>query len=61
MVGITPRGFTGTMMVFGPELFFPLGVLHSLATDIEGQDRRTLQRAGAFRVLAPRRPRATTA
>jgi len=48
VVGITPRGFTGTMMVFGPELFFPLGVFHSLATDIDDQDRRTLQRAGAF-------------
>lgn len=48
VVGITPRGFTGTMMVFGPELFFPLGVFHSLATDIDDDDRRTLQRAGAF-------------
>lgn len=51
VVGITPRGFTGTMMVFGPELFFPLGVYHSLSNDFEGEAGRTLQRADAFNLF----------
>ena len=42
VVGITPQGFTGTMSVFGPELFFPLGVFHSLANDFQGDTARTL-------------------
>jgi hypothetical protein len=40
IVGITPQGFTGTMTVFGPELFFPLGVFDSLANDSQGQTSR---------------------
>ncbi len=51
VVGITPRGFTGTMMVFGPELFFPLGVFHTLSNDFEGESDRTLHRAGAFNLF----------
>jgi predicted permease len=51
VVGITPRGFTGTMMVFGPELFFPLGVFHSLANDMDGEAEKTLQRADAFNLF----------
>jgi hypothetical protein len=39
VVGIAPRGFTGTMSVFGPELFFPLGVFHTLANDFEAKRR----------------------
>lgn len=34
VVGMTPRGFTGTMMLFGPELFFPLGVYDTLSDDV---------------------------
>ena len=51
VVGITPRGFTGTMMVFGPELFFPLGVFHTLSNDFEGEGDRALQRADAFNLF----------
>jgi len=51
VVGITPRGFTGTMMVFGPELFFPLGVFHTLSNDFEGESDRTLHRADAFNLF----------
>lgn len=51
VVGITPRGFTGTMMVFGPELFFPLGVFHTLSNDFEGDTDRALQRADAFNLF----------
>lgn len=33
IVGITPPGFTGTMMVFGPELILPLGAYDALRTE----------------------------
>ncbi|HUU33892.1 MAG TPA: FtsX-like permease family protein, partial [Vicinamibacterales bacterium] len=39
IVGIAPDGFTGTMMVFGPELFFPLGVVDTLHNDFAGRGR----------------------
>jgi predicted permease len=51
VVGIAPRGFTGTMMVLGPELFFPLGVFHSIADDFEGEERRQLGRADTFNLF----------
>jgi predicted permease len=48
VVGITPQGFTGTMSVFGPELFFPLGVFESLTNDDQNQSQRSLLRPDAF-------------
>jgi predicted permease len=44
IVGITPQGFTGTMAIFGPELFFPLGVFDTLANDTAGRTTRRLLR-----------------
>ena len=51
VVGLTPRGFTGTMMITGPELFFPLGVFHTLSDDFEGESDRSLQQAAAFNLF----------
>ncbi|MCC7242876.1 MAG: ABC transporter permease [Acidobacteria bacterium] len=51
VVGITAQGFTGTMMVFGPELFFPLGVFHVVSNDFQGQEQRTLNRADAYNLF----------
>lgn len=51
VVGITPKGFTGTMTVFGPDLFFPLGVFHSISNDFQGKERKTLARADAFNLF----------
>jgi predicted permease len=51
IVGITPRGFTGTMSVFGAELFFPLGVFHTLANDFGGDSARSLLRADAYNLF----------
>jgi predicted permease len=54
VVGITPRGFTGTSMVFGPELFLPLGVFDSIENPSgsralrPGQAQRTIDRADAY-------------
>ncbi len=55
VIGITPRGFTGTMMVFGPELFFPLGVFHSLSNDFQGETARTLERSDAYNLFVTAR------
>ena len=51
VVGITPRGFTGTMSVFGPELFFPLGVFHTIANDFDSTTARRLERADAYNLF----------
>jgi predicted permease len=51
VVGITPRGFTGTMMVLGADLFFPLGVFHSISSDFDGEDQRRLESAGAYNLF----------
>jgi predicted permease len=48
IVGITPKGFTGTSALFGPEIYFPLGVFDTLANDFQGQANRALQRPGVF-------------
>ena len=34
IVGIAPRGFTGTMAIASPDLWFPLGVYDQVVTDI---------------------------
>ena len=51
VVGIAPRGFSGTMSVFGPELFFPLGVFHSLANVFDNAAARRLERADAYNLF----------
>ena len=48
VVGIAPPGFTGTSTLFGPELFFPLGVSDSLAGGFEGRSTQTLAQADNF-------------
>jgi len=42
IIGITPPGFTGTMMVFGPELFLPLGAFDDLRTESFEDSREAL-------------------
>lgn len=51
IVGIAPEGFSGTMMLVGPEFFFPLGVFSTLASNVEDVDRRTLERADAYNLV----------
>ena len=48
VVGITPEHFTGTMMVFGPELYFPLGDFDLIASDSESRANRTFERRDAY-------------
>jgi predicted permease len=51
VIGITPRGYTGTMTAFGPELFLPFGVFHTLSNDFQGETSRTLARADAYNLF----------
>ncbi|MEO8682739.1 MAG: ABC transporter permease, partial [Vicinamibacterales bacterium] len=51
VIGITPRGFSGTMTVFGPELFLPLGVFHTVANDFQGTATRSLERADSYNLF----------
>ncbi|MEZ5419567.1 MAG: ABC transporter permease [Vicinamibacterales bacterium] len=48
VVGITPPGFTGTMMVFGPELLLPLGAFDALRTESFDANDRTLSDPESF-------------
>ena len=48
VVGITPDHFAGTGMIFGPELYFPLGDYDLLTNDFEARAKRTLERRDAY-------------
>jgi predicted permease len=48
VVGITPEHFTGTMMLFGPELYFPLGDFDLLINNTQAADQRSLDRRDAY-------------
>lgn len=51
VVGIAPEGFTGTMMLFGPELYFPLGLFDQLSNDFQGDAKRTLERRDTYNLF----------
>ncbi|MBP6864551.1 MAG: ABC transporter permease [Candidatus Didemnitutus sp.] len=51
VIGITPEGFSGTMMLVGPELYFPLSVFSSLSNDFDGPEKRTLERADTYNLF----------
>jgi len=42
VVGIMPKGFTGTMSVFAPEIWLPLGVYEEVTTDSVGGRKDTI-------------------
>ena len=51
VVGIAPQGFSGTMMLFGPELYFPLGCFDLLNNDFGDEAKRSLDQGDAFRLV----------
>jgi predicted permease len=48
VVGIAPARFTGTMVVFGPELYFPYGDYDLLKNDAQGDAQRSLERRDVY-------------
>ncbi|MBI2813863.1 MAG: ABC transporter permease [Opitutae bacterium] len=51
VVGIAPAGFSGTMMLFGPELYFPLGCYDTLNNNFATESNRSLDRADAYNLF----------
>ncbi|HVT73662.1 MAG TPA: ABC transporter permease [Lacunisphaera sp.] len=51
VVGVAPENFTGTMMLFGPELYFPLGMYDQLTNDFQAEAKRTLERRDAYNLF----------
>ena len=51
VVGIMPEGFTGTMQVFAPEIWVPLGVHDQLVNDFQTSDRSTLDDRNGHQLL----------
>jgi len=51
VVGIAPENFTGTMMLFGPELYFPLGVFDLLSNDYDAAAKQSLSRRDAYNLF----------
>ncbi|MGI8436208.1 MAG: ABC transporter permease [Chthoniobacterales bacterium] len=55
IVGITPKGFSGTMQVFSPEIWLPLGVHDQVVNDFETERHTDLgDRAGRQLLLIAR-------
>ncbi|MGZ4967560.1 MAG: ABC transporter permease, partial [Chthoniobacterales bacterium] len=42
IIGILPKGFTGTMQIFAPEVFLPLGSYDMVANDFESDNHTAL-------------------
>jgi predicted permease len=63
VVGITPEGFTGTMMMIGPEFYFPLSDYDLLTNDFRGEAKRSLERrdVNSLVVVGRLKPGVTTA
>ena len=51
VVGITPEHFTGTMMLFGPELYFPLSDYDVLTNGSQADAKRTLEHRDAYNLF----------
>lgn len=51
IVGIAPEGFSGTMMLFGPEIYFPLGCYDQLQNDFDATRERALGRPDAYNLF----------
>lgn len=51
VVGIAPEGFSGTMMLLGPEFYFPLGMFDIIANDFQDESHRTLDHREAYRLF----------
>src|SRR5438874_791617 len=48
IIGVAPRAFTGTLQIFSPEVWLPLGVYDQVQNDFQSSEKKTLlgERAG---------------
>jgi predicted permease len=61
VVGITPQYFSGTMMIFGPELYFPLGDYDLLTGGTSAEDKGRPERRDIYGLLLVGRLRPSVA
>ncbi len=51
IVGILPKGFTGTMHIFSPEVWLPLGVYDQVANNFQSENHFSLGERGGQQLL----------
>jgi len=63
IVGITPKGFAGTMQILSPDVWLPMSVYDQVANDFGSKDKTTMddRNGRQLRVMARLRPRTTAA
>jgi len=63
IVGITPKGFVGTLRVFSPEVWLPMSVYDQVANDFESENKTTIddRKGTQLRVMGRLKPGMTAA
>lgn len=51
VIGIAPKGFSGTMMLFGPEIYFPFGCFDTLDNDFDKDANRSFEQSDSYRLM----------
>src|SRR5438874_2913022 len=61
IVGVTPKGFVGTMQILSPEVWLPMSVYDQVANDFESENKTTIEdRKGTqLRIMGRLKPRMT--
>ena len=63
IVGITPKGFVGTMQILSPEVWLPMSVYDQVANDFESENKATIadRKGTQVRILGRLKPGMTAA
>ncbi len=63
IVGITPKGFVGTMQVLSPEVWLPMSVYDQVANDFDSDDKTTIddRKGTQLRIMGRLKPGMTAA
>src|SRR5437773_1280316 len=63
IVGITPKGFVGTMQILSPEVWLPMSVYDQVANDFESDNKTTIddRKGTQLRVMGRLKPGMTAA
>jgi predicted permease len=63
IVGITPKGFVGTMQILSPEIWLPMSVYDQVANDFRSENRTTIddRKGTQLRVMGRLKPGLTAA
>ncbi|HET6886292.1 MAG TPA: ABC transporter permease [Candidatus Udaeobacter sp.] len=61
IVGITPKGFVGTMQILSPEVWLPMSVYDQVANDFRSENRTTIddRKGTQLRIMGRLKPRFT--